>query len=119
MASKLRIKRAEDYRRIVRSGYRVTGRYTLAHAVLRTNAEKISHPPQFGFIITKAVGNAVVRNLIRRRLQGICYEQLRQGFNSADVVLRVFPQAATASYSELAAHIGKQFTQIQERERAS
>ncbi|WP_166987830.1 ribonuclease P protein component [Canibacter zhoujuaniae] len=108
MAGTHRIKRGEDYRRIVRSGYRVGGRLSLAHAVLLSPET----PSQFGFIISKTVGNAVTRNRVRRRLKEICYQSVKDGFSGAAVVFRVFPGAAEASFQELENAIRKQLERL-------
>jgi ribonuclease P protein component len=55
--------------------------------------------PHFGFVVSKAVGNAPVRNLIRRRLRAIVQERL--GEIHADVVIRPLPAAASASWESL------------------
>ena len=123
MAAKHRIRRGADYRAVVRTGYRVGGKYCLAHAVLlypeSDQNENVSREtlaadltPRFGFIITKAVGKAVTRNLVRRRMQSICDEAVREGFSGATVVFRVFPQAAAVNYQELRHSVLKQLNRV-------
>lgn len=92
-----RITQGDDFRRIVRQGRRVGGPLLVTHAVLRTQTE----PARFGYIVSKKVGNAVMRNLITRRLRGISQELLRDGFSGYDIVFRVQPAAAVASYAHL------------------
>jgi ribonuclease P protein component len=55
--------------------------------------------PHFGFVVSKAVGSAPVRNLIRRRLRAIVQERI--GEIQADVVIRALPTAADASWETL------------------
>lgn len=62
-------------------------------------------PARFGFIVSKKVGTAVVRNTIRRRLKAICASALPNLGRGADVVIRALPGAATASFGELDAHV--------------
>ena len=62
-------------------------------------------PARFGFIVSKAVGNAVTRNLVRRRLKSIVRERLHAGFAGADIVFRAHPASATAPYSRLRADV--------------
>lgn len=62
-------------------------------------------PARFGFIVSKAVGNAVTRNTVRRRLKAICAEALPDLREGADVVIRALPSAATASFQDLRAEV--------------
>lgn len=60
-----------------------------------------------GIVVSKKVGKAVVRNLVRRRLRealrALCRQQglASADLGSADVVIIARPEAATASYHEL------------------
>lgn len=60
-----------------------------------------SSAARFGFIISKQVGTAVVRNTVRRRLKAVCAEALPRVPQGTDVVIRALPASATASYAEL------------------
>lgn len=60
---------------------------------------------RFGFIISKQVGNAVVRNSVRRRLKAVCAEALPGVPEGTDVVIRALPASATATYAELSADV--------------
>lgn len=71
------------------------GAYCITHAVLHVRDDD---PSRFGFIVSKAVGNAVTRNLVRRRLKSIVDRRLAEGFSGADVVFRALPASATAPY---------------------
>lgn len=61
---------------------------------------EMDQPTRFGFIVSKQVGNAVVRNTIRRRLKDACARQLPLP-EGLDIVIRALPAAAAASFSEL------------------
>jgi len=58
-------------------------------------------PARFGFIVSRQVGGAVVRNTVRRRLKALCYESLPTVAPGSDIVIRALPSAATASFSDL------------------
>lgn len=58
-------------------------------------------PPRFGFIVAKTVGNAVVRNTVRRRLKAACFSALTRTDEGMDIVIRALPAAAAASYTTL------------------
>lgn len=62
----------------------------------------VREPSRFGFIVSKAVGNAVARNLVKRRLRAVAAESLERVGDGYDVVVRALPQSAGASWLELA-----------------
>lgn len=66
-----------------------------------------SRPARFGFIISKQVGTAVVRNSVRRRLKAVCAEAIERVPEGTDVVIRALPASATASYAELSADVNR------------
>ncbi len=59
-------------------------------------------PPRVGLVVSKAVGNAVVRNRVKRRLRHQVATQLTTVPHGTSVVLRALPAAATATSAELA-----------------
>ncbi len=58
-----------------------------------------------GFVVSKAVGGAVVRNTVRRRLRGLVMEHIDTMPPGADVVVRALPAAASAEYAVLGADL--------------
>jgi ribonuclease P protein component len=66
----------------------------------RTDA-RADLPPRVGFVVSKAVGNAVKRNLTKRRLRAIMATQLSGIPNGVDVVVRANPAASGATYAQL------------------
>lgn len=61
-------------------------------------------PARVGFVVSKAVGNAVVRNRVKRRLRHLTREQLPslgQLGGRAVLVVRALPAAAGATHAEL------------------
>jgi ribonuclease P protein component len=54
-----------------------------------------------GFVVSKAVGNAVTRNRVQRRLRHLTREHLTSLPVSAVLVVRALPAAADASYADL------------------
>lgn len=57
--------------------------------------------PRFGLIVSKAVGNAVVRHRVARRLRHICAGVAGELPVLADIVIRALPGAATVDSAEL------------------
>ena len=62
---------------------------------------------QVGLVVSKAVGPAVTRNLVKRRLRASVRELLGQLEPSDILVIRATPAAATASYAELSRDLGR------------
>ena len=57
--------------------------------------------PRVGFVVSRAVGPAVVRNLVKRRLRHLSRERLDWLPAGSMLVVRALPGAAEASYDEL------------------
>jgi len=72
------------------------------HLVLRGADQRA---PRFGFIISKQVGTAVVRNTVRRRLKAVCAEFIDMVPEGTDVVIRALPASATADFAALRADV--------------
>ncbi|QYM77370.1 ribonuclease P protein component [Leucobacter luti] len=104
-----RVTRGDDYRRVVRSGYRVGGAHCITHAVLRAPGE----PARFGFIVSKAVGNAVHRNLVRRRLKTIAERRIAAGLGGVDIVFRALPAIRDTRFADLEAEIGRALDRVE------
>ena len=100
MEAKLRLTRRRDFSAVFRGG-QVWGNRLLA---VRAGANGLDHN-RYGFIISKRLGKAVVRNKIRRRLkEGIRSQPTRPGW---DVIVSARPSAAEASFQQLGASVAK------------
>ena len=75
----------------------------VGHLLIRRDADE---PPRIGFIVSRAVGKAVVRNRVRRRLRHLVAGYLHSLPRGSLLVLRANPPAATASQADLAAELG-------------
>jgi ribonuclease P protein component len=64
-------------------------------------------PPRVGFVVSKAVGNAAVRNKVKRRLRHQAREHVPTLPGSAVLVIRALPAAAAASYEELGSDLAR------------
>lgn len=58
-------------------------------------------PPRVGFVVSRAVGSAVVRNRVRRRLREILRNHVPELPMGALLVVRANPSAAAADTAEL------------------
>ncbi|WP_342023249.1 ribonuclease P protein component [Arthrobacter citreus] len=91
-----RVRTSADFSFTVRSGARSGRRNVVLYAVSKGPA-----PTRVGFIVAKSVGNAVTRNLVKRRLREAAAQSLREYPTGFDIVVRALPPAATASWQEL------------------
>jgi ribonuclease P protein component len=59
-------------------------------------------PAKAGFIVSRAVGNAVVRNAVRRRLRHLMRERIAAQRERTLVVVRALAEAGSRSYAQMA-----------------
>jgi ribonuclease P protein component len=62
---------------------------------------------RFGFVVSRAVGNAVVRHRVQRRLRHLARERLAGLPPASEVVVRALAPAADAAYAELGADLDR------------
>jgi ribonuclease P protein component len=60
-----------------------------------------AEPCRVGFVVSKAVGGAVTRNRVKRRLRHLSAERLAELPDSALLVVRALPASATATYDAM------------------
>jgi len=69
--------------------------------------ERVGLAPRVGFVVSKAVGGAVVRNRTKRRLRELMRARLDVLPAGADVVVRAQPAAASARFADLGAALDR------------
>ncbi|GAB3687065.1 ribonuclease P protein component [Angustibacter aerolatus] len=101
-----RMRRSEDFRLAVRRGRRSGTRSVVGHLVLPEPGSSLE-PAQVGLVVSKAVGGAVVRNLVKRRLRHLAADRLASVPAGSRLVLRALPASATVSSAVLAADLDR------------
>jgi ribonuclease P protein component len=96
---------ASDFESVMRRGHK-SGKVTVVVYLART-AEPMR---VVGFAVSKAVGGAVVRNRVRRRLRAIIAGELSSLPVGARVVVRALPAAAAAPFSALSSDVRSALT---------
>ena len=84
-----------------RTGRRAGTRTLVAHLSVSGAAAVPGPGPHVGFVVSRAVGNAVTRNRVKRRLRHLVRERLRSLPPASLLVVRALPASAAASYPGL------------------
>ena len=99
-----RMRRRSEFSDTVRRGSR-SGRTLLTGHLLVPAGAGEDAPPRAGFVVSRSVGTAVVRNRVRRRLRALVREYMSSLPGGSLLVVRAHPQAATARQADLAAEL--------------
>ncbi len=99
LAATQRVRRGADFAAAIRGGRRV-GRGTLVVHLLLDEPVHAT-VARAGFVVSKAVGNAVVRNRVRRRLRHLVRPLLNELPAGSLLVVRALPAAADATFASL------------------
>jgi ribonuclease P protein component len=101
-----RMRRRSDFEAAVRRGRRVGRRTVVVHARMSGPADTAALvPPRVGFVVSRGVGNAVVRNRVKRRLRAAMASRAAALPAGALVVVRANPAAARADSATLVADL--------------
>ena len=97
----------------IRTGRRA-GNGTLVVHLARPDSEDpdSESPARIGFVVSRAVGNAVTRNRVKRRLRQLVRDRAESLPNGSLLVVRALPPAAEASYAELGADLAGCLTRV-------
>jgi ribonuclease P protein component len=60
---------------------------------------RVGEPPRVGFVVSKAVGNAVVRNRTKRVLRALMRARIGQVPDGVDVVVKANPELPGTSHA--------------------
>lgn len=113
LAAGNRLTDPEGFRAASRRGHRAGSRTVVTHLLLPAEQQAVGmsgppsaaapapRPPRVGFVVSKAVGNAVVRNRVQRRLRHAVRDRLDVLPPGSLLVVRAQPAAALSSYTEL------------------
>lgn len=64
-----------------------------------------SEPTRFGFIVSKAVGDSVTRNLVRRRMRAVAHDVLPTLQTGTDIVVRGLPGVDQVPWQTLSSEL--------------
>ena len=77
--------------------------------------EQAPSPARAGFVVSRAVGGAVDRNRVKRRLRHLCRDLLPELPAGSLLVVRALPAASAATYDELRHDLARGLTRALDR----
>jgi ribonuclease P protein component len=114
LAAADRLRRRDEFAATIKTGRRAARGSLVVHLMSTTPIEPdparaggAKPPARAGFVVSKAVGNAVVRNTVKRRLRHLVRSRLADLPPGTDLVVRALPAAADRSYQDLGADLGQ------------
>lgn len=102
-----RLLRRADFRATYEQGVRRTSRHFTVFAVARLQSDA-----RFGITASKKLGNAVVRNRLRRRTRELLRRLPATAGCGGDFVINPRPAVAAASFEELVRELGAQIEKL-------
>jgi ribonuclease P protein component len=113
-----RLRQRAEFTATLRGGRRARSGLLSVH-LDRWPVSELAEPPgpaRVGFVVSRAVGPAVVRNRVLRRLRHVMRGRLNLLPAGSRVVVRAFPLSAAASSASLAAALDRALAQALGRE---
>lgn len=115
-----RLRDAEQYRAVLRDkrAGRAGGSLLVVHVIdadasSLANFERVG--PRVGFVVSKAVGNAVVRSRTKRVLRHLVLDELPKLNPALDIVVRANPAIAGQSTQDIRTEWQRMLTKAQKR----
>jgi len=106
-ARQARLRKHADFDKVYRTGRRLFSAHMTVFFLRRDPG-----PARVGFTVTRAMGTAVERNRIRRRLREAVRLNLGTVGNGVDVVIHAKKSAQAADFAELREEIARAFGKI-------
>lgn len=117
LAAAQRLRRSSDFAAAVRGGRRAGRGSVVVHLTVPQQQPELSEPAptedlsvRAGFVVSKAVGGAVTRNTVRRRLRHLVRDRLTALPPGSVLVVRAQPSAADTPYERLGADLDAALT---------
>lgn len=105
-----------DFTLAVRTGIRAGKPTVVGHLLVRTEGSAPAEPARVGFVVSRAVGPAVTRNKVKRRLRELMRGYLHSLPGGSLLVVRANAAAAHASHPDLAADLDSVISRLLRRQ---
>ena len=93
-----RLTSTKDFQNVTKTGVRVYSDIAVIYALANPTSQKNS---EVGLIVSKVVGNSVVRHKVSRQLRNIVNESLETIPGNIQIVIRALPKVTEIEFSEL------------------
>ena len=110
LARENRLTEAADFKAALKSGRKAS----TEHIVIYIKRVEIPISTRFGFLVSKLIGNAVKRNLVKRRLRELSRSYLSECTSSL-VVIRALPGSAELTFDQLGIELEKAMQKLREK----
>lgn len=111
-----RLKSHREFVAVLRHRRRVSSRDIVLHYRMRAADERtrgdVGPGVRVGLAVSKAVGNAVTRNAVKRRFRVLARQYEHELPGHCDIVLRAKPSAAVARFASLDAQMAQLFRAV-------
>ena len=99
-----RVLRSAEFKHIYQTGIRMTSRYFAAFCL---RAHEVTLAPRFGFTVPRAVGKAVVRNKLKRRMREAIRTHLTHLPERCSIVFNPRRNLLEAPFQDLCHEVGR------------
>ncbi|WP_147919238.1 ribonuclease P protein component [Ruania zhangjianzhongii] len=113
LPARFRMRHGDEFGAAISAGARSSTRRVVVH--FSTGATR-ADSARVGFVVSKAVGGAVQRNLVKRRLRAAMAEDLPELPDTAAVVVRALPAASGSTFAELRGDLRHSWRRAQEKD---
>ena len=98
LPKKNRLTSTKDFQNVTKTGVRVYSDVAVIYALANPTSQKNS---EIGLIVSKVVGNSVVRHKVSRQIRNVVKEILETIPGNIQIVIRALPAITEKDFSEL------------------
>ena len=104
-----KIRKSRDFRLVQKRGSKLKSRDFLFIFLPFYRVPQATNHPRFGLVVSKKVGNAVCRNLVKRRLREACRRHKHLMRKSLNIVVIAFASALHRTQDEVDSQVVEAF----------